>query len=236
MSLHDEVRLYIADDEYEVRALTASELLKARAEARALSRDIGAEDGDEAIVSAAAVVSASLYKNGERAFPAAVDALEGLTLRELLEAAAVNDVPGEREKKAALPDGEEAETVLLKAEEPEKPADEAAERRADAPEVSRMEKPAPYDETEETGHRRARREWDTERPARMEKRERGGLFSLFSRRQGRPDTVPAAGAEREESPMTIIPEAEESYGADMRSISGFFERDSRRYDGAFERY
>ena len=227
----DEVRLFLAGDEYEVRALTAAELLRSRTEAREIARTIGAEEGDEAIVSAAAVVSASLYRNGERAFHSAADALESLTLSELMEAAAVNDFPEEREKTPGLPE-EAAGTFVQTAGE------DLSERRSDVP-----KKRAADEERAAAG--RERHSPEPERPAREEKRrdgedgrqerrrefKRAGLFSFSGQRRRKEGVASIAGAE-ETGPMITA----EDPGADMRSVSGFFERDSRRYDGAFERY
>jgi len=232
----DEVRLFIAGDEYEVRALTAGELMRARAEARELARGIGAEDGDEAIVSAATVVSASLYLDGKRAFPAAADVLESLTLGELMEAAALNAVPEQRERKPDLSDGTEA-AAPLKADAPTESEDAvpaAGEPESDEEMAVRPERPA--EEPETTAREKTRREWPIETAASAEKRERGGLFSFFGGRQRQADLTPAAGERSDGRPMGHTAETAESGSADMRTISGFFERDSRRYDGVFERY
>lgn len=209
MRSFDEVRMLLAGEEYEVREISGEAFLRVRSEARKLSESIGAADGDGDLVLAAAVVSESLFLNGEKVFADAREALHTLTAAEIAEAAAVNPAPVIKKEE----DPAKEESVAVKnAPRQEAETDAQTARTFRAPEIFTPDLP---------GNNRTF----------PEKTGGDGVY------RARDITVPQT--DKQSAPVfgrTEETGGEGGLSGDMKYVSGCFERDCRRYDGGFERY
>ena len=79
--------IFISEDEYEIRDITAFELIQARSEGRELFEETGGEDFEKNLIQQACMVSKGLFLRGEQAFENGRAVLEKLTAEEIESAA-----------------------------------------------------------------------------------------------------------------------------------------------------
>ena len=256
-----QIRMVLAGTEAELRPLQAMRLLDARREAAGLHEKLGGDAAAERLIFAACIVAAGAYEDERPLFATGQAALEGLTVPELLEAAAeYGDAAAPdwlcapirtadaADAQAQIPDGSfkggmaVPETPERRAapqpagEEPEAAAAglPAAEEKADT------EQPAPERERlqapEMPAERRRAAQHGELQQTRVDRERTGSALPLPAggRRQIRLDS----GARRqEENEAEFAAErAPDRTGPDMQRVSSYFERDCRRYDGGFTCY
>lgn len=196
-----------------LRPVSAAEYLRARAQAGALAEACGG-DGGTGLILGACLVAAGAYDGEQPAFASGAEALERLTPDEILGAAA------EYALTSAKTGGETGENTgaavnNITADKDTEPfGREISGRKAEsAPETPPEQVPeadgdGKQGETPERSRLTLRR---TPEPAAQPRKE-------LSAPAPQSASFPADGGDR------------------MRRVSDFFERDCRRYDGAFRRY
>ena len=216
MSSSEEIRIFLNGEEYEVRKLSAAALLNAKKTARELMEKNEYADEDGKVVLAAAIAAESIRFEGEPVFATAEEAMESMTAGELFEVSSY----GRADKQS-----EEYDEPYLPRKEPdelEKSAQEVRKSVDDAimtlPEKMR-EKEILSDAGEVLQEKRIESPESAE--VRIEKR----VAETIRREM----EVPAAF-------RTVNPGEMAGRTRNMEYVSGFFERDSRRYGEAFERY
>ncbi len=208
-----EIRLWLMDDEYTLEPVSAMTLIRAEAGGREMLGENAGEAGK--ILAAGAFVAAeALKKDGERVFSSGVEALKKLTAEEIMEI--YGYYRAEPEKAAEF-----SEESREKGEK----GPEYADRR-DAPisePESEAERTAPGEKTAEADKAPVRKQKPPEEQKAAEK---------LRRREKREVRRESAGY------YPISGSSGRVYGmaGSMQSISDFFQRDCRRYDGAYERY
>ena len=84
MNRDTEVRVFVADNEFELRPLSAHALLSAKRESRALADEYGGGIAANEIALKACIAAEGLHLDGKRFFSSGRDALNGMTAEELL--------------------------------------------------------------------------------------------------------------------------------------------------------
>lgn len=209
--------------EYALLPVTAMELVRAGAETGALlAGDAPERPGDRELIFSAAIVAAGAHLDGRRAFSGPEEVLETLTAEEILSAAGEYGYDGSGSEKEETT-AEAAETANLPDKTtpaPEGPEQPWTEQSAD---TSRL--------TPEAASDPERAEWQDGRYDTGLQGERWPASARdgFSEdREGSPyrpvtvdTTIPVETVRREDRRGELPAE----------ELSGFFERDSRRYDG-----
>ena len=250
MRKFDEVRLFLAGDEYEVRELSARVRLDAMKRAAELSEKLGTDEKGGEIVLAAALAAESMFLKGEKAFESPEEAMENLSAGELFEAAEINAVPERdlRESLSAFPEDNDGPDGYRAAAGTDAGAEVIRQI------IARLE-------TREAFREIIRQSERETKPLEKIYRYPEKIVSYVSETGTAEDIFPDPGdmrseigmPEREErrrreivsSPVRAGSRAFSASGeepmpagdlSDMKYISDFFERDSRRYGGAFERF
>lgn len=240
------------DTELELAPISAGELLSARAESGCLMDKYGGEDGlCERLCLGACILALGLYDGENRAFSTGDEVLENLTAEEILYAAGeygydeLADTPvGVRTAEAGDMKGEEPGSFPQKDEKEILPALDSAsgleetvtdaEKKAAAAEDKPDSGPISAAETEATYAALQKR--GAEKAMRLRSGRGYDAAAMENVRVLRERSVD----DGTESGYNVSRGAafDSGYGADrdMRALSDFFERDSRRYAGEFVLY
>ena len=220
-------------DELELRPLTARQYLSARLEAEKLSGETSKDEIARAVLLGAALLAKGAYVDGVQLFSTAEEALDTLTAQEIIETAAyiditpeVSEAAAESVKRAAtfidsVSEVSETAGSVKRPATPEARDNAASVKRSVAPEDTE-DAPVKSDSEEYGGgdDRRVTPEWKERNPTgrRYVKWDGGETYSgvSFSDTVSVPPAAPARD--------------------DMRRVSDFFQRDSRRYDGTISNY
>ncbi len=229
-----EVRMWLYGTECELRPVSAAAYLKARNEAEKLKAEYGEGEVAKELVYAACVVSQGVYEDGERLFSTGDDVLKELTPEEIFSVWQEYEEAYAEKRKSSPSDSEEdmlfsvpranGETSdFLNAAEKEK-------SRAVKKLLRYIQNTEKVLNTGETAEKRknlfAGREVKDREPADKPQRGRPGFAE---------DALKQAADETENAPAKKI-SVERFAKSGMAEVSNFFERDCRRYDGAFKRY
>ena len=209
-----EVRAYIEGTECQLRPVNAKKYIDASRSAAEKAREMGADADGEKLILGAELIALGAYDGEEKVFSDGEDALSRLTAQEIVWLAAeyfADSLP-DINTAGASADGEPMMSSLRTPTQDGNRSDgaEKVTVRESVPENedAPAKDYAAVSERLETVSKRRRRVFER---AEADGREYG---MSFTRRRTE------AAADR----------------ADMRAISGFFERDCRRYDGSFERF
>ena len=249
----DSVFVNQGGDEIELRPLTARQYLSARLEAESLGGETNNDEIAKAVLLGAALLAKGAYVDGVQLFSNAEEALDSLTAQEIVETAAYIDITpevieaaAETVKKAARTDtpsevGEAAGTVKWSAATEVDEAEDDSVRRAAAfidsePEVGdnagtvkrsvmpedTEDAPVKSDSKKYSGgeDKRNKPEWKEQNPTRRRYVKWDGGETYYGVSFSDKVSAPSAAPVRD----------------DMRRVSDFFQRDSRRYDGTISNY
>lgn len=232
-----EVRVWVYGTECELRPVSGLGFLSARREAKQIGREYGDDAAANALISAACLAAQGLYADGERLFETGNDALDAMTAEEILTVAEEYEELSLSNIELSSTPAEDAKipgmTVLADAvSEAEKKKENAVQNLAQYAEKSdnlphRRTEDAAVSENTEIDEQK--KQEDT---ADREKNEENGHGYRESGKLvfGEKKTVSRENAQAKK--ITVRYSGRNT----MESVSNFFERDCRRYDGAFKRY
>lgn len=202
-------------DEIELRPLTARQYLSARLEAESLGGETGNDEIARAVLLGAALLANGAYVDGERLFSTADEALDTMTAQEIIETAAYIDIMPETAQAAAETAKRVAAFIDTASE-----VGETAKRSAAPDGIEDARVKADFKEYVGGDDKRVEPEW----------REQAHTRRRYVKWDGG-EAYSGADFTDRVSALSAAPVRDE-----MRRVSEFFQRDSRRYDGAISNY
>lgn len=198
------IRAFLAGDELEVRPLAAGEVLTARKRGRELLERYGGDSMDRLLLDGACIAMESLSKNGQTVFRSPEEALDKLTADELIWL--VSDVTG---------------TAYLRN------SSALGESITQTEQTAKLEQEAPFYE-EQIPVPKVETEWTA---SAVDVGVSGQItpHKMFGRYLEGGAAVPEDEQFLDSRTMILS----QHYRDEMQTVSDFFERDNRRYDGQF---
>lgn len=261
-----DVRMWLCGTECQLRPVNAVSLLSAKKESREITEEFSGDDNDEKLIKAACIVAAGAYDNNEKMFVSGKDVLEKLTAGEIFSAASEYETTWDViEKQAAVNiAGENSEIkkvdgadLEIQTADKSELTEQTAEYKRDFDKSTLPEENAALKNEKNTEESSSVKKTGSYVESVIEKEkkpgvksERSAILKITENLGEKEDkalnrtkmvapgrTEPAVREITNDSGENIRKIALSRAGRDnMASVSNFFERDCRRYDGAFTRY
>ena len=214
----DNVLVSFGGDELELRKISAGQYLAAGADAEELFKEYGRNDVAMAIIMGAALLSQGLHNGDGRAYGSVRDVLDSVTAEEIIETAQYIEL--DEDTKIGVIEAAEKVRRKVTADNRETVDEADQNRRMEA--IGVIEDVTDVKQTGETVTRGENSRSELPEIRSRSRADSRDFYTMYS------STAPGTSPIAYKSGL--------SPRDDMRRVSDFFQRDSRRYDGAITSY
>ena len=250
MNRNDEVFISLMGSEYEIRPVSAKSTLMAKSESRRLSGEYGADEAYDLLIFGACMIAEGLFSDGERVFSSGEEALERLTLEEILYAASGYALPETYEGLAnmngqAKKSGDIDASIDLNLEPAFQPfhGETPISSIADMDVTENSWTQIPGESVQKAIMRYTLPEGFYDQRESSDNTDKNVSYTPVKHGTEIPPLYKTAtgsggsAVSAEQAELDAMPDIRRiTRRTDMRNISDFFERDCRSYDGAFVKY